>query len=61
MSEEASAGAESPCAQGDGNLQGSFGNGAGAASSLALNQHLTWDHFKPERWSTLFSSSFQTL
>ncbi|XP_056878522.1 myelin regulatory factor-like protein isoform X1 [Takifugu flavidus] len=61
VSEETSAGVEAPCAEGDGNHQGSFGNVGGVGSSLGLNQHLTWDHFKPDRWCTLFSSSFQTL
>lgn len=61
MSEETSAGGEAPCIEGEGNHQGSFGNVVGVGSSLGSNQRLTWDQFKPDRWCTFFSSSFQTL
>lgn len=48
-SEEAPAGPEA---------DGDFGGGG---STVGLNQHLKWDQYKPDRWCTVFSSSFQTL
>lgn len=50
-----------PEAEADAGHQGSFGNVGGGGPSVGLNQHLSWDQYKPDRWCSGFSSSFQTL
>nr|XP_046235367.1 myelin regulatory factor-like protein [Scatophagus argus] len=61
-SEEPSAGIEPSCSETDGTRGGSSGNSVGGGGlSLGSYQLLTWDHYRPEHWSTLYNSSYQTL
>uniref|UniRef100_H3CB15 Myelin regulatory factor like n=1 Tax=Tetraodon nigroviridis TaxID=99883 RepID=H3CB15_TETNG len=50
-------------AEGDGGHQSSFGpvGGGGPGSSVAPNPRLSWERYKADRWSSVFSGSFQTL
>ncbi|KAE8281092.1 Myelin regulatory factor-like protein [Larimichthys crocea] len=52
-SEEPSAGNEASCSEG-----GSVGGGG---LNLGPYQLLTWDQYRPEHWSLLYNSSYQTL
>ncbi|XP_074481743.1 myelin regulatory factor-like protein [Sebastes fasciatus] len=52
-SEDPSAGVEASCSEGDG-----VGNGVGGLGSYQL---LTWEHYRPDHWSTLYDSSNQTM
>ncbi|XP_029283887.1 myelin regulatory factor-like protein [Cottoperca gobio] len=52
-SEEPSAGLEAAGSEG-----GSVGNGAGGFASYQL---LTWEQYRPEHWSALYDSTYQTL
>ncbi|XP_041636371.1 myelin regulatory factor-like protein [Cheilinus undulatus] len=56
-SDEASAGIEGSCGEGDGTRGCTVGGGL----SLGSNQLLSWDQYRPEQWSTLYNGSYQAV
>ncbi|XP_041834076.1 myelin regulatory factor-like protein [Melanotaenia boesemani] len=54
------AGADSSCYEGDGTRGSSVGN-RDSGLGLAPSQLLTWEHYSPGQWSSLYDSSNQTL
>ncbi|XP_070785345.1 myelin regulatory factor-like protein [Enoplosus armatus] len=60
-SEEPSAGIEASCSEADGSHGGSVGNIVGGGGLNVGSYQLTWDQYRPEHWSTLYNSSYQTL
>ncbi|XP_047430695.1 myelin regulatory factor-like protein [Mugil cephalus] len=59
-SEEPLSGVDGYCSVADGTHGGSIGNCVGVGG-LGSFQLLTWEQYRPEQWSTLYGSSFQTL
>ncbi|XP_040026184.2 myelin regulatory factor-like protein [Gasterosteus aculeatus] len=57
-SEEPSGGIEASCSEGDGTRGGSVGN---SLSGLGSYQLLTWEHYRPECWTTSYNSSYETM
>lgn len=49
---------EASCSEGDGTHGGAVGAAGGRLVSYQL---LTWDQYRPEHWSTLYSGSYQAL
>ncbi|XP_015237087.1 PREDICTED: myelin regulatory factor-like protein [Cyprinodon variegatus] len=56
-SEDTFAAADAACCEGDGTRN----TGAGIGAGLGSSQLLRWEHYQQEHWSTLCSSSYQTL
>ncbi|XP_018558329.1 myelin regulatory factor-like protein [Lates calcarifer] len=60
--EEPSAGIEASCSDGDATCGVSGGNSTGGGGpNMGSYQLLTWEHFRPGQWSTLYDSNYQTL
>ncbi|XP_049893806.1 myelin regulatory factor-like protein [Epinephelus moara] len=57
-SEEPSTGIKASCNESDATQGSSVGNGVGGLGSYQL---LTWEQYRPEHWSTLYDSSYQTM
>ena len=61
-SDEPSTEIEASCSEGDGTRGSGAASGVGGTGmSLGSYQLLTWDQYRPEHWSTLYNSSYQTL
>ncbi|CAJ1054657.1 myelin regulatory factor-like protein [Xyrichtys novacula] len=61
-SDEPLAGTKASCSEGDGTYGGGVENCIGGGGlSLASNQLLTWDQYRPEQWSILYNGSYQTV
>nr|XP_019966141.1 PREDICTED: myelin regulatory factor-like protein [Paralichthys olivaceus] len=60
--EEPSSGIEASSGDVDGSCGGSAGNSTGGIGiNLGSYQLLTWEHYRPGQWSTLYNSSYQTM